>query len=622
MKRRGMTKFSMTMWAAVGTAALLALGDAAFAQAPAGVTAAVNPQATGTPPAGTTRVLEVGGNVVQNEHLTTGPEGQAQLLFRDGSTMTMGPDSDLTIDNFVYDPDKKTAQLAMTAAVGVFRFVGGRASKDEPVILNTPTSTIGIRGGIAVHDSRANQTHFLHGQGLTVTSKTTNQTVTARQGFTITLGPGGTLVITKIDIAALARISASFQGRPGAGGGGTSPNQDSPGARGVAGANSGQPAFLFGPPPGSLITGGVFNAAQFFTNQLVTQTGQAITTGTETGGGGSFPLTLSGYNIAYAGPSIFGGGGASDNNLTTYPTFNISFSSSFTSGNQTFNTVATTTQSSNVAVNFTGSGVPASFTWTSSQSGSVTTTCTGSGCPAPQTFPISSVTYSTTSTIANANVTELGGDSFIRFARLTGGQVNIQESSGSTGFIANTSFPFVIGVPATQLPTSGQFNYSLMGATSPVYINGSGTPGAFTGSMSILFAPPGALISALAGASLVTSTSNGFPAVIVGLSGTVTMPGDGVYSFQTTGGLTNLTAQLASGATGTIYGFGPSFNGSISFVGPNGGRACSSSCIASLSGFLAGPGGVRAGLAYVIGTLNGSNPFGPNSIIGVAAFKR
>ena len=115
-----------------------------------GVTSAVNPAARGTPPGGAVRVLTVGLDMVQDERIETDPAGQTHLLFVDGSTLTVGPNSDLVLDRFVYDPDSKTGELALSTTKGLLRFVGGRISKSGGVRIKTPSATIGIRGGIAL----------------------------------------------------------------------------------------------------------------------------------------------------------------------------------------------------------------------------------------------------------------------------------------------------------------------------------------------------------------------------------------------------------------------------------------------------------------------------------------
>ena len=153
-----------------------------------GVAAAVNPQAQGTPPSAETRTLQVGVQVQANERIVTSAGGQAQMLFLDESAFTVGPNSDVVLDEFVFDPTTGTGKIALTAAKGVFRLVGGKISKRTPVTLKTPTATIGIRGGIAlvnVAPNGATQATFLFGDQMTVDTGGGRRTAN-RPGFSIT----------------------------------------------------------------------------------------------------------------------------------------------------------------------------------------------------------------------------------------------------------------------------------------------------------------------------------------------------------------------------------------------------------------------------------------------------
>jgi hypothetical protein len=122
---------------AVATATLL-LGSAiqGFAQEKVGISSAVNQDANGTPPGQATRKLVIGQEVVFNERIATAAAGQTQLLFLDESAMTIGPGSDLTIDQFVYDPKTGSGKLAMSATKGLLRFVGGKLSKQDEGVSN------------------------------------------------------------------------------------------------------------------------------------------------------------------------------------------------------------------------------------------------------------------------------------------------------------------------------------------------------------------------------------------------------------------------------------------------------------------------------------------------------
>src|SRR5437763_5920542 len=131
------------------TATLIWLGGGlASAQQRVGVYGGVNQQATGTPPGLNARRLVIGQEVVYNERVATNDVGQTQIAFLDESSMSIGPSSDLTIDQFVYDPRSGTGKLAMTATRGLLRFVGGKLSKqDEGVTLHTNSAPLAVRGG-------------------------------------------------------------------------------------------------------------------------------------------------------------------------------------------------------------------------------------------------------------------------------------------------------------------------------------------------------------------------------------------------------------------------------------------------------------------------------------------
>ena len=113
------------------------------------MTSAASGDPRGTPPAQPTRTLRVGIDVFGSERVTTGPADRAHLVFLDGSGLTVGANSELTIDKFVFDANRNAGELAVNATKGAFRFVGGAISKKGEVIIRTPSAHIGVRGGIA-----------------------------------------------------------------------------------------------------------------------------------------------------------------------------------------------------------------------------------------------------------------------------------------------------------------------------------------------------------------------------------------------------------------------------------------------------------------------------------------
>ena len=139
-----------------------------------GVTTAASGEPRGTPPALPERILRVGIDVQANERITTRTNDRAHLVFLDGSALTIGPESDLVIDRFVYDPNRSVGDLAINFSKGVFRFVGGTISKKSEVIVTTPWGSIGIRGGImmiATGSDGSTVATFLYGDAMTVRSQ-------------------------------------------------------------------------------------------------------------------------------------------------------------------------------------------------------------------------------------------------------------------------------------------------------------------------------------------------------------------------------------------------------------------------------------------------------------------
>ncbi len=238
-------------------AALLGATALALAAGPAiarvGVTSATDGDPLGKPPAENERVLRIGLDVQANEAIRTGATDRAHLVFLDGTSVTVGPNARLTIDRFVYDPDAKKGDLAITATQGVFRLVGGKISKSNAITVTTPSTTIGIRGGISIFRVTAADTvaAFVFGTSLTATAAGLTQTIT-RPGFQIQINAGGAPgAPTAIPKGSLSADIAALEGKSQ--GGGSSGNADRRAkSSGFSAHNSGQTAAVpptNGPPP-------------------------------------------------------------------------------------------------------------------------------------------------------------------------------------------------------------------------------------------------------------------------------------------------------------------------------------------------------------------------------------
>jgi len=253
------------------TAALLAAGAILLpvaASAKVGVTSAAEGDPRGKPPAEAERVLRVGVDVQANEVITTQANDRAHLMFLDGTSLSVGPNAQLTIDKFVYDPATKTGDLAINASKGVFRLVGGKISKTNAITVTTPSSTIGIRGGISIFNVGQQQTMsiFVFGISMTVGAGGKLEIVT-RPGFQVTTIFGGLPgQAGAVPQGALGALFAQLEGsRGGSQGGADQAAQNS----GFSGANSGQGSgntlgnrFGTGPGPSNV------NPSNVLTNAL------------------------------------------------------------------------------------------------------------------------------------------------------------------------------------------------------------------------------------------------------------------------------------------------------------------------------------------------------------------
>jgi hypothetical protein len=203
---------------------------AAIAQADTqrvGVTSAVNPAAAGTAPGATARQLVVGDDVIFRERVITTDEGQAQILFLDQSTLMIGPNSTVVIDEFVYDPSTSKGNIAATLTQGSFRYIGGKLSKQGNATLKTPIATIGIRGSdvTVAFDPSKNQTAVVTTHGI-ANVQTLGGVVGLRSGFGTTFGTDKPPSATSLTATQNAAATKIFEGQVGKSAGAGKPPTD------------------------------------------------------------------------------------------------------------------------------------------------------------------------------------------------------------------------------------------------------------------------------------------------------------------------------------------------------------------------------------------------------------
>ena len=409
---------------------------------------------------GRSRPLARGADVMVGETIST-QEGRAQMRFSDGALVSLQPQTQFRVDNYVFEGRGTQQESAVMSLLrGGLRTITGLVGKTNRngYRLQTATATVGIRGTEfnVAYDAAGSVTMFIAGGAIAVTNES---------GTTVV--PGGQSVV----VASNKSTPQTSNEKPFLPPAGTTPNQ------------IGLPQNPFQDAAAlPILTGTVVKApvAYVYTSE--------------------------------SSPQVV------------------------TSDSATLNRV----------------GALTSFTYTESRSQS-------SNCEGPCAPPVTTVT-----TVANgsAAVQAAGNDGVIAWGRWVGGKDSVGNDLASGG-----PFHYVVGLPVTNMPTTGTASYDAIGATA-----------------SCNFA---------CGQTAVTSSKL-------------------EVNFGTSSGTYAVGMQVNSSpmtSSGTL-----SFNGASNFtVSSNAGMSLSG------SGFFAGPSASRAGLAYSA-TYEGSGING--NISGVIAYKK
>lgn len=97
---------------------------------------------------GTKVSLGSGQPIYHNVRVHTGPTGKLQLMLLDQTTFTIGPNSDMVLDEFVYDPNTSVGKVSASILKGVFRYVTGKIAQARPTSMKVtvPVGCLGDRG--------------------------------------------------------------------------------------------------------------------------------------------------------------------------------------------------------------------------------------------------------------------------------------------------------------------------------------------------------------------------------------------------------------------------------------------------------------------------------------------
>ncbi len=136
-----------------------------------------------------TRTLVVKDAVYSNEVINTGAASAARFVFQDNTLLSVGANSSVTLDEFVFDADAAKSKVALSMAKGVMRFVSGSLPK-KVYSIRTPTALIGIRGTTLIVTVAANGLTTVSVVEGVATVSAAGTTATVNSGFTTTVAQG------------------------------------------------------------------------------------------------------------------------------------------------------------------------------------------------------------------------------------------------------------------------------------------------------------------------------------------------------------------------------------------------------------------------------------------------
>src|SRR5690242_1668758 len=112
---------------------------------PVGETTSVVPSAT-LSDGGAPSPLEIGTTLQQNDRIATNKDGAAEVEFLDGTSLTVGANSEVVLDKMLFDKNK-ARNATLNVVRGTLRFVTG-SSDHSAYQIKTPVATIGVRGTV------------------------------------------------------------------------------------------------------------------------------------------------------------------------------------------------------------------------------------------------------------------------------------------------------------------------------------------------------------------------------------------------------------------------------------------------------------------------------------------
>lgn len=103
------------------------------------------------------RPVASGDGVFEAERVSTGQRGAATITLKDGTVLTMGPNTTMDLSKFQYNTTTQQGNFALDLLQGSVRVVTGLLARINPDTfkISTPTSVVGVRGTDFIVETQA-----------------------------------------------------------------------------------------------------------------------------------------------------------------------------------------------------------------------------------------------------------------------------------------------------------------------------------------------------------------------------------------------------------------------------------------------------------------------------------
>ena len=92
--------------------------------------------------------INIGDRLYQKDIIRTGENSSVGIIFEDNTILSLGPKSEIVIDEYVFAPEKGVLSMITRMVKGTASYLSGIIGRQSPesVKFQTPDATIGIRG--------------------------------------------------------------------------------------------------------------------------------------------------------------------------------------------------------------------------------------------------------------------------------------------------------------------------------------------------------------------------------------------------------------------------------------------------------------------------------------------